>query len=174
MALQNSSPMMPPKSAKSSRAIEMIAATSMAQDSGFHMYPKNLSKGLTVDSGNLLGPYCSSLLVCSAVVSPFSLHCTSFQAGSVVLSFLHLRFCTPLFCLPATKLGERCKLLHTQLKNADIWRWARSSCPYTASMLHAIQIFCLPISPLLLCATFNDVVQRPCKEQQAVIAAGGL
>ena len=57
----------------------MIAATSMAQDSGFHMYPRNLSRGLTVDSGSLLGPYCSNLLVCSAVVSPFSLHCTISQ-----------------------------------------------------------------------------------------------
>lgn len=66
---------MTPKSAKSRRAIEMMAATSIAHDKGFHMYPRNRRKGLTVDSGNLLGPYCSSRLVCSAVVKPFPSHC---------------------------------------------------------------------------------------------------
>lgn len=76
VALQRSSPMMTPKSAKSSRAMEIMAATSIAQDNGFHMYPRNRRKGLTVDSGSLFGPYCSSRLVCSAVVRPLSLHCS--------------------------------------------------------------------------------------------------
>ena len=75
VALQSSRAIMTPKSAKSKRAMDMIAATSMAHERGFHIYPRKRRIGLTCFSGSLLSPYFSTRWATSAVVRPLSLHC---------------------------------------------------------------------------------------------------
>ncbi|BAT00424.1 Os07g0191250, partial [Oryza sativa Japonica Group] len=79
--LMMSSVMMPTKSCQSggfppplARAMAMIAAASMTQDSGFHMNPKNFKNLLSFFSSSLLGP--KRLRRCSALaeVRPSRLH----------------------------------------------------------------------------------------------------